>query len=204
MLGMRFERLTVIAPAEPTYRSDGKSRRRWKCRCDCGNETVVLQTCLRSGDTRSCGCLYRELLVSDRLTHGQSKTRLYTVWTHMKQRCFNPNDDRYADYGGRGITVCDAWRESFEIFLQDMGPRPLGHTLDRIDNDGNYEPANCRWATAAEQARNKRNNIIVEWRGARMTLKDAAQLKGIHPATVWCRLERGWSLERALTTPPRS
>lgn len=203
MIGTRFSRLIVVSAAEPVSRpSGGKPRLRWLCLCDCGVEKIVRQEYLKSGNTRSCGCLYRESRHTARLTHGQTKTPLHRVWMTMKERCHNPNNHKYPDYGGRGITVCPAWRESFEAFLADMGERPsTGHSIERINNDGNYEPSNCRWATPDEQSANRRNNIWVEWQGRRMILRDAIATAGLPRKSVERRLKRGWTLERALTTP---
>jgi hypothetical protein len=122
----------------------------------------------------------------------------------MRERCFNPHSTKYPDYGGRGITVCDAWRHSFEAFLHDMGPRPTGHSLDRIDNDGNYEPGNVRWARSREQGANKRNNITVEWQGEKMILGEAIRRAGLPRKAVEHRLARGWPIDEALSTPLRS
>lgn len=122
----------------------------------------------------------------------------------MKERCYNQNNHKYPDYGGRGIKVCNAWRESFETFLRDMGPRPPGTSIDRIDNDGNYDPGNCRWATPAEQGANRRNNIRVEWQGQRMILRDAIERAGLPRKAVEHRLKRGWDVNRALSTPLKS
>jgi len=153
--GQRFGRLRVLKPIEQRYR-----RYYWLCQCDCGQETTVDGIKLRNGNTRSCGCFRNETTVSRTLTHGHSKrkgwTQEYRSWTKIFQRCYNPKCKNFHDYGGRGITVCERWLQ-FENFIADMGNKPTPkHSLDRINNDGNYEPGNCRWATHTEQMRNRR------------------------------------------------
>lgn len=164
--GQQYQRLTVIseAPQEPRW------IRRWLCWCDCGNELVVRGSNLRSGHARSCGCLAIENTRSANTTHGYTKGRRVTPefisWAAMIDRCRNAKSDKYRHYGGRGISVCDAWRDDFGAFMRDMGPRPsLKHSIDRKDNNGNYEPTNCRWATRAEQAINQRSNRLITYRG---------------------------------------
>lgn len=163
---------------------------RWRCRCDCGNVRDVRAEDLKSGNSKSCGCIQREKARARFLTHGKSKTKLYSVWCQMKRRCINPNDGKFADYGARGITVCERWRESFEAFERDMGPRPKGFTLDRIDNDGNYEPNNCRWAKPATQSRNNRKNIWVEHEGRRMVAADFAAIMGVTSKSLYKVMSR--------------
>jgi len=152
-VGDRFGRLVV----ERLNHVDTRFNRFWVCACDCGKSAVVYQGNLRNGHTRSCGCLQQDIMRAMQTIHGGRQTPEYRTWRHMAQRCENPNTRGFKNYGGRGITVCVRWRRSFANFLADMGPRPSPfHSIDRINNDGNYTPKNCRWATKSQQRRNQR------------------------------------------------
>lgn len=192
----QFGRLTALAS-----RYDGK-RRMWFCICECGNECEVDASKLNSGHTQSCGCLHREAIS----THGATYSPEYRTWHAMKSRCNSQSNIGYKYYGGRGIKVCESWRESFEKFLADMGPRPSDkHSIERIDVDGNYEPSNCVWADNETQKRNKRNTTLISFNGITKTLTEHAEENGLNSGTVWVRInELGWSVEDALTKPTKS
>lgn len=150
--GQRFGRLTAVRDAG----SDAANHRLWLCRCDCGQETTVSTNRLRTGNTKSCGCLYRETKTTHGATRGGRPTPEFRAWVHMRRRCSDPKHPQFHDYGGRGISVCDRW-QAFDAFLADMGARPsAAHSLDRIDVNGGYEPGNCRWATKDVQQHNRR------------------------------------------------
>ncbi len=202
--GERFGRLIVVSYAGP----DKVGNARWHCRCDCGNEVAaVFVKALKTGNTRSCGCLRIEA-VQARSTHGATRggKRMpeYYSYKHMIQRCTNTKNKNWADYGGRGITVCDRWRHDFAVFLADMGLRPArGYELDRIDNDGNYEPGNCQWATRTEQNNNKRSNTLLAWEGRVQTLQQWADEVGVSSSLLCQRIGRlGWPLGEALGFVP--
>lgn len=179
LAGERFGRLTVIARAGSHVQRGGRTQPLWRCRCDCGGEVAIKGASLRKGKTQSCGCLRSESAQVTHTTHGHNRpgktTREYITWASMKARCADPTNPHY---GRRGITVCKKWRDSFERFLKDMGPRPMGYSLDRINNNGNYEPANCRWANRKTQNRNKTNNRLVTHDGVMRTLPEWAEILG--------------------------
>jgi len=151
----RFGRWLVTGAAESRVTPGGSTKAYWRCICDCGITKEVRAEHLRLGRTDSCGCLKRELAAEQKFVHGGTGTALYDVWVQMIQRCENPKNKRYPDWGGRGIAVCDRWHD-FALFREDMGEPPERTSIDRIDNDKNYMPGNCRWSTALEQAKNKR------------------------------------------------
>lgn len=204
MAERRYGRLTVVG-------AEGRTRDLVQCRCDCGTVGQWRLNSLRSGNTTSCGCAQREGATSrclSRTKHGHSRrsgeSPEYVVWQNMLRRCRDPNNKRWARYGGRGISVHAAWVASFAAFLRDVGPRPSpAHTLDRVNNDGNYEPGNVRWTTCDKQAGNKSNTRWIEAFGERLSLSDWERRTGIHHTLIRYRLRVGWSPERALSERPR-
>lgn len=182
--GEVFGRLTYIADAETIRFRCGQTHRQVICQCSCGNKGVHLLNNLRRGLTKSCGCLSVEVATSSNTTHGQNSkkkgaTKTYRAWRNMISRCTNSNVNGYHRYGGRGITICDRWLFSFENFLSDMGCSPKGMSIERINNNGNYEPGNCRWATQADQSNNQCTNRWIEYGGRRMTLAQWAREIGM-------------------------
>jgi len=195
LAGQRFGRWLVISRA--AYR---RGRAFWLCRCDCGTVREVNARNMMIGESRSCGCAVYEEFKARQTKHGQARTRDYGRWASMIDRCHNPRNKYYASYGGRGITVCDRWRESFVNFIEDMGPRPSDrHSLDRTDNDGPYSPENCRWATKVQQSNNRRSNRMLTYNGQALTLTQWAKIVGISEGTIDSRIRRGYKHEQALT-----
>lgn len=190
--GTRFGRLVAV-------RVEGKlgGKPAWRCQCDCGNTLVVRGNALRIGNTRSCGCLHIDSITS----HGRARSREYNSWQSMLERCRNPNCLSFHRYGARGITVCPRWEGSFELFFKDMGERPSGTSLDRIDNNGNYEPDNCRWANRTSQNNNRSDNRFIEHEGAIKTLSMWAREHGLTYFQLRHRLGLGWPMAAALSTP---
>lgn len=174
----------------------------WECRCDCGNKSTVQTGNLTSGNTTSCGCYWIEVASHLPQTHGMTNSPEYTVWCEMIRRCEDKQRNNFKNYGGRGITVCSRWRKSFSAFFEDMGAKPTqDHSIERENNDGNYEPGNCRWATRKEQGRNTRANRLLEYNGRTACLSEWAEVAGLSTRAFHHRLSRGWSVERAITTP---
>ncbi|MFG5779884.1 hypothetical protein ACFIQF_22720 [Comamonas sp. J-3] len=190
-IGARYGRLIVSEDC-------GGRPRKYLCTCECGEQKEIVCYQLSSGKTRSCGCLRDEELSERAKTHGQTGTPTYKSWNEAKQRCHNPSNDKYKWYGARGIEMCAKWRSDFGAFIADMGERPEGMTLDRMDVNGNYEPSNCKWATPLEQGANKRNNRILVIGGESMHLSEAARRYGLKVGTIWRRLGLGWTDEQAV------
>jgi hypothetical protein len=199
LTGQKFGRLTALE-----YSSE---RGRWLCRCECGKQKWILPPSLKKGMTRSCGCLKSELARKAHLKHGKRFSKVYNAWLEMKQRCLNPNVKFYEHYGGRGITICERWMD-FNNFYADMGDPPVigaeRISLDRIENNGNYEPGNCQWATQKMQSDNQRRTRFHEYQGESHTLCDWAKIKGMSYGQLRQRIyQRGWGFEEAITMPPR-
>ena len=198
LTGQRFGRLTVL-------RRDGVAtagNAAWTCACDCGNVTRVMGTSLRSGNTRSCGCLLcdaRKINGKHNATHGLSGTRQYDIWLHMRERVSNPNNPAWHNYGGRGITVCERWKKSFENFWSDMGAtyKP-GLQLDRINNDLGYSPENCRWTTSKYNNRNRRDNRLVSSPWGLVSVAELSEKSGINQGTLLSRIRLGWPVSDLL------
>lgn len=197
--GKKFNRLFVLGFA-------GKIPRcKWFCKCDCGKIVLVSTDGIIRGQTRSCGCLLREKTIRRNLKHGcgkrKDKTPEFTSWCSMRNRCMNGKGDDGRLYKDRGITICERWNK-FENFLEDMGKRPDDtYSVDRIDNNGNYEPGNCRWATKQEQANNTRRNVLLEFNGKTQNVSQWTKELGFNLGVISKRLNRGWSVELTLTTP---
>lgn len=200
-IGQVFGRLTIVS--DP-FRNPGGSKRRVFCQCSCGRITEKNLSDILAGHTTSCGCYARERSSARERTHGMTSSPEFNTWKGIKQRCYNPNHTHYESYGGRGIAMCDAWRLSFDAFLADMGPRPQGTTLDRIDNDRGYEKDNCRWVSKKTQSRNVRTNTWIEYRGRRMTVVEASEEAVVDYNTLLWRIGQGWDIEKAMNQPSRN
>lgn len=197
--GQKFGRLTVIERLFERRNHDYRSAL-WLCRCDCGNEVRTYAGYLKSGNTKSCGCLHKESVTK----HGFRHLPEYNIWRGMIDRCYNEKNQHYSRYGGRGILICDEWKESFEAFYADMGSRPSDeHSIDREDNDKGYSKDNCRWTTQDVQTRNRENNVYYELNGERKLLGDWCRDLNLNIVAVTNRIYRGWSFEEAINIPIR-
>lgn len=201
-VGTRYGRLVVLEEIP----KDKNAKRRFRCKCDCGVVIDTVLASLRNGRTLSCGCRQRDL-ARDRCRankystkHGMCNSLTYTSWQHMKRRCCNPTHNAYCRYGGRGIKICERWLNSFENFLEDMGERPSRrHSIDRINNDGDYCPENCRWATYKQQLRNTHRKVVLTVNGRTLCVAEWAEKTGLPYMTIYQRMLRGWDAERILT-----
>lgn len=194
LVGEVFGKLTVLSISKDECKP---KNRNWLCKCECGKITTAITNRLTSGHKKSCGCLVG---VFHGEGHGRSKE--YNAWLGIRDRCYRTTEKAYPSYGGRGIKVCDRWLKSYTNFLADVGRAPTSmHSLDRINNDGNYEPSNVRWATDTEQANNKRNNSIIEYQGQKKTVHDWCRELGLNVSRTKNRLLRGWSVDKAFEVP---
>ena len=199
LTGQRFGRLTVIKRVE-----SNKSGTRWLCKCDCGNETVALAPNLKRGNTSSCGCLKKEKMSKLNIKHGKTHTRLFYTWQNMMRRCRDPKNKEYGNYGGRGIAVCDEWKD-FETFYAWATANGYTDelTIDRINNDKDYCPENCRFISIQEQQRNRRDNVRYQYGSENLTLPEYAREYGLNLHTLQTRISRGWGIADAIETPAR-
>ena len=203
LTGQRFGRLTAIK----FMGTNKRGRAEWLCRCDCGTEKVINASNLGNGNTVSCGCLREENRRKLPMSHGESRTRLYKIWSGMISRCCNPNAHEYENYGGRGVKVCDEWRK-YEPFRDwamangfDKTATKKECTLDRVDVNGDYEPSNCRWVDMKTQNRNTRGNVLITYKGETHCMSEWAEIAGLKYITFQHRLYAGWSMEEAMNTP---
>lgn len=191
--------LTVISYGGRTKDGSGRYRHHWICKCECGNNALIMRDNLMTKNTNSCGCLIEKNFYGSRRTHGLRHTDEYKVWCGVKRRCYNKNEERYSYYGGRGIGMSDVWKDSALDFVVDMGRRPSpNHWIERYDNDGDYCFENCYWATIKEQANNKSNNRIVYYNDVKFTVAQCAEKYNISAFLIYARLDRGWTIEEAL------
>lgn len=194
--GQRFGNLVVLQYfGRKTTPGSTQPRTVWRCRCDCGSEKIVEGGNLKRGSTISCGCVRSAWLKEE--THGQTNSGVYSVWAMMHRRCSNQDDKDFERYGGRGIKVCPEWGD-ISRFVSDMGPRPVGLTLDREDNDGNYEPRNCRWASKSTQSNNTSSNRLLTKDGVTLTVSQWAVKIGVIRETLFARIRRGYTTDQIL------
>lgn len=199
IIGKVFGKLTVTADAPDGKNTYGHPMRRVFCRCECGKVINVTKGALTKGNTKTCGCSHKK----GNPKHGGRYSGAYNSWCAMKSRCFNPRNDDFHHYGGRGITVCDSWKNSFENFYRYMGDKPVGKSLGRIDNSKNYEPGNCEWQTQPVQMRSTRRNNFVTVDGVTLCFTDMCKLHNFHRSTVRRRLKRGLTIQQAFSKSGR-
>ena len=211
LTGQVYGRLTVIKRVDDYISPSGDRKVQWLCKCKCGKEVIVTGNNLKNGNSKSCGCYNRELLAKINLTHNASNTRLYHIWICMKDRCYNPKNKKYKDYGGRGIIICDEWINDFEAFanwaydngyIENVSRGEC--TIDRIDVNGNYCQQNCRWVNQKVQSNNKRNNHYITYNGETHTVTEWNNILGYKKGVLSRRIFSGWSIEDAFTKPVKS
>jgi hypothetical protein len=208
-IGRKFHQITILEEAESVFQPSGQRKRCVIGRCDCGVKKKFRLFDIKNGNTVSCGCYKKENAGLHSLRHGGAvggrHTREYKSWCHMRDRCNNPQNRSFKDYGGRGIEVCKRWigRNGFSNFLSDMGPKPIGLWLERINNNGNYEPKNCRWATSREQNSNRRDNVMITYKGKTSTVTQMERDLGFKPDFIAARIRKGMSVQEAIETPKR-
>ncbi len=198
LINQRFGRLVV-----KSFNHRSKYHSHWLCICDCKNIKVIRGNDLKTGRTVSCGCFGKERRHEANTTHGMTKTPTHMVWIKMIQRCENPKNKDYPRYGGRGITVCNRWLNSFQAFFEDMGEKPKDLTLERINNNGNYDPDNCKWATRKEQMNNTSKNVLLTINNKTHNIAQWERIRGFNKDTIGSRIRAGWTHERAIMTPVR-
>jgi hypothetical protein len=204
LTGLSFGRWTVLSLCQTN-----KTRTRWNCRCNCGTERIIAGYRLLGEESKSCGCWQREKTGIISTTHGETRTHTkketpeYTSWRGMKSRCLNKNSENYYKYGAKGVSICESWMH-YENFLRDMGRRPSAlHSIDRIDNRGNYEPSNCRWSTPKEQAENRRSSIKITIGDETLPASRWESRMGLKPKLIAKRIWAGWNPIKAVLTPVR-
>ena len=206
-IGKKFGRWTIVEALPREMGAKKMKRMKYKCVCDCGNTSEVSKTCLVTGRSKSCGCYAKQRASETMTTHGLSRTPMYALWASIKRRVVNPNVKGFDRYGARGITMCNEWLNNFQAFYDyvndTLGPKPSPqHSIDRIENEGNYEPGNIQWATNEAQSSNRRSNIVVVFQGISDTLTRHCRRLGLNAKVVNLRVSRrGWTPEQALSTP---
>lgn len=203
--GKRYGRLTILSFSH--FEQEGKGRRPfWNCQCDCGKIVKKRSKTMKNGDSLSCGCIRRETTTAKNYVHGSAPRKAcspeYKTWCDIIKRTENQKYIHFKNYGGRGITVCERWRNSYSNFLGDMGQKPSPkHSIERINNEGDYEPSNCCWATQKAQCRNKRNNHKITHEGTTLCLGAWAEKLGMNYMTLYSRIRKGWTISESINTP---
>lgn len=195
--GQKFNYLKVIEHAGRNH----IGKHMYLCKCDCGKTVIVRGEDIKSGNTKSCGCMRRQMTIDKNFKHGFAHTPMYNVWSEIKERCLNPNNKSYKNYGGRGIVMCEEWLDYMNFHRDMVSTYREGLTIERVGNDKGYSKSNCIWADINVQANNKRKNHFIEYAGERLTISQMARKHNMKPYIVQKRIYKGWSVEKALTTP---